>query len=359
MRRKRDLTSHLEADITIAEHLYISRRRIPRTSIVATMRSLAALPLPLLALITTTLSPAIAADASTSGLVTDNLNHVTCSRPSKSGDRIAVHYRGSLQSTGVEFDESYRRGAPFTFTLGAGQVIEGWDLGLQDMCPSERRNLTIPPELGYGSSGTGPIPGGATLVFETELVDIVGVKQEKIEVVTASAVATAVATATEEGAFGIATAPPEPPKEEESGKDELVATPLEPQEDAPQSPIDDSDSRNGECQLLGPFALLVQGALGVVALLALVWKRYRESPKRPWKIWFFDVSKQVIGSILLHGLNLAMSMVSSPVDVVNAVVESAAKAEEGPGGRKPNPCSFYLLNLGIDVSQTRNDQAVI
>lgn len=61
------------------------------------------------------------------------------------------------------FDESYKRGKPFAFTLGAGQVIAGWDEGLLDMCIGEGRKLIIPPELGYGKSGNGPIPPSATL----------------------------------------------------------------------------------------------------------------------------------------------------------------------------------------------------
>lgn len=88
---------------------------------------------------------------------------VSCSRKTQSGDSIEVHYRGSLQSDGSVFDESYKRGRPFSFTLGAGQVIQGWDQGLQDMCIGEGRKLTIPPELGYGRSGNGPIPPSSTL----------------------------------------------------------------------------------------------------------------------------------------------------------------------------------------------------
>ena len=97
-------------------------------------------------------------------------------------------------------------------------------------------------------------------------------------------------------------------------------------------------SENGECKLLGPFALFIQGALGLLALLALVYKRWRERPQRPVKIWAFDASKQVVGSSLLHVANLFMSMVSSG--------ELKPKA----GDFQANPCSFYLLNLAIDVS---------
>ncbi|KAL9099948.1 MAG: hypothetical protein Q9163_004612 [Psora crenata] len=97
-------------------------------------------------------------------------------------------------------------------------------------------------------------------------------------------------------------------------------------------------AENGECKLLGPFALLVQGALGLLALLSLVFKRWRERPQRPVKIWAFDASKQVVGSALLHMANLFMSMLSSG--------ELTPKADDF----QANPCSFYLLNLAIDAS---------
>ena len=74
-----------------------------------------------------------------------------------------MHYRGTLQADGKEFDASYKRGTPLSFQLGAGRVIKGWDLGLLDMCPGDKRTLTIPPELGYGARGMGPIPASATL----------------------------------------------------------------------------------------------------------------------------------------------------------------------------------------------------
>lgn len=93
----------------------------------------------------------------------------------------------------------------------------------------------------------------------------------------------------------------------------------------------------GECRLLGPFSLLVQAALGALALLSLVYKRWRERPQRPVKVWAFDVSKQVFGSAMLHLANLLMSMFSA------GQLEIRSKY-------KPNPCSFYILNLGIDVS---------
>ena len=97
-------------------------------------------------------------------------------------------------------------------------------------------------------------------------------------------------------------------------------------------------AENGECKLLGPFALFIQGALGLLALLVLVLKRWRERPQRPLKVWAFDASKQVVGSALLHVANLLMSMLSSGQLTIKA------------GDFQANPCSFYLLNLAIDVS---------
>jgi peptidylprolyl isomerase len=88
------------------------------------------------------------------------------------GDIVWVHYTGKL-STGEEFDSSVGRGQPFKFTLGQGQVIKGWDEGVVGMKVGEKRQLTIPPDLGYGAKGAGDkIPGGATLVFDIEMVGL-------------------------------------------------------------------------------------------------------------------------------------------------------------------------------------------
>jgi len=103
-----------------------------------------------------------------------------CKRKTTDGDVVHMHYRGTLASDGKQFDASYDRGNPLVFKLGARKVIKGWDEGLQNMCIGEKRKLTIPPEYGYGEAGIGPIPGGATLIFETELVAIEGVDRDEL-----------------------------------------------------------------------------------------------------------------------------------------------------------------------------------
>ncbi|KAI0974405.1 vacuolar membrane protein-domain-containing protein [Xylaria arbuscula] len=106
----------------------------------------------------------------------------------------------------------------------------------------------------------------------------------------------------------------------------------------------------GECSLLGPFALLVQLALGGLALLSLVYKRWRERPQRPLKIWFFDVSKQVFGSVLVHIANIFMSMLTSGRFSISLEPSVARLLRRTDLPYVPNPCSFYLLNLAIDTT---------
>ena len=88
------------------------------------------------------------------------------------GKRVSVHYKGML-SDGDVFDASRPQDKPFSFEIGAGQVISGWELGVSGMKVGEVRKLTIPPKLGYGARGVGDaIPPNATLVFEIELLDV-------------------------------------------------------------------------------------------------------------------------------------------------------------------------------------------
>ena len=89
------------------------------------------------------------------------------------GATVRVHYVGVAHSTGEEFDASYNRGAPLAFQLGVGQVIQGWDTGVQGMKVGGRRKLVIPPHLGYGDRGAGnAIKPGETLIFVVDLVSV-------------------------------------------------------------------------------------------------------------------------------------------------------------------------------------------
>jgi len=91
----------------------------------------------------------------------------------KRGDTVSVHYRGTLEATGKEFDSSYNRNQPLDFKLGVGQVISGWDEGIALMKEGGEATLIIPPHLGYGPSGAGGvIPPNATLIFEVTLVKV-------------------------------------------------------------------------------------------------------------------------------------------------------------------------------------------
>ena len=104
-------------------------------------------------------------------LIIEDLHEGT-GKEAQKGKRITVHYTGRLED-GTKFDSSLDRGQPFTLTLGAGQVIEGWDKGFNGMKEGGKRKLTIPPEMGYGTHGAGGvIPPNATLIFEVELLRV-------------------------------------------------------------------------------------------------------------------------------------------------------------------------------------------
>ncbi|CZT25703.1 uncharacterized protein RCC_11372 [Ramularia collo-cygni] len=285
--------------------------------------------------------PAPPSETLSSGLIIEHISGpATCDRPTRKHDKVAMHYRGSLLSNGEEFDQSYKRGKPFQFVLGTHQVIAGWDEGLMDMCIGASRKLTIPAELGYGSRGAPPhIPPDAVLVFETKLVDIVEFSKDKVTTTTSRVVSTSTESGTTTTVSSRPTSAPAPTRTPD------VAEAKKPSDDT-------GPPQQAQCHLLGPFALVAQAGLGFLALLILIWKRWREVPKRPWKIFFFDVSKQVFGSMLVHVINLAMSMLSS-VDVASAAAvaaEAIAESSDKSDGRVPNPCSFYVLNLGIDTT---------
>lgn len=90
----------------------------------------------------------------------------------EAGDRVTVQYVGVNYKSGQEFDSSWSRNEPFSFALGAGEVIEGWDEGVAGMKVGGRRELIIPPDLGYGETGAGSIPPNETLVFVVDLLDV-------------------------------------------------------------------------------------------------------------------------------------------------------------------------------------------
>jgi len=110
-----------------------------------------------------------------SGLEYEIIKEGTGASPEK-GKHVTVHYTGWLEENGEpgkKFDSSVDRGEPFTFIIGVGQVIKGWDEGVMGMKVGEKRRLIIPAELGYGARGAGAvIPPNATLIFDVELLDV-------------------------------------------------------------------------------------------------------------------------------------------------------------------------------------------
>ncbi len=122
--------------------------------------------------------PSATASALSSAAVTtpSGLTYVmtrrTEGRQAAAGDTVMVHYTGLL-TNGVKFDSSHDRGEPYTFVLGRGNVIGGWDEGIAKLKVGEQATLIIPPQLGYGAGGSGDvIPPNATLIFVVELVGI-------------------------------------------------------------------------------------------------------------------------------------------------------------------------------------------
>ena len=111
-------------------------------------------------------------DAETSRQLTFDITKIGAGEAAKSGQRATLHYIGKLEDGSV-FDSSRERGKPFSFTLGAGQVIQGWEQGVLGMQIGEVRILDIPPHLGYGEQGAGgSIPPNARLIFEVELLSL-------------------------------------------------------------------------------------------------------------------------------------------------------------------------------------------
>lgn len=103
----------------------------------------------------------------------------SCDNPASSGDLLSMHYTGTIHESsetgvaGKKFDSSRDRDNVFKFTLGKGQVIEGWDKGLVGLCKAAKARLILPPDMAYGAGGAGAdIPGGATLKFDVEVVDV-------------------------------------------------------------------------------------------------------------------------------------------------------------------------------------------
>merc|ERR1719367_1103544 len=158
-------------------HTRSSRRSIPaQTVIVVTMRNLIVIS----SILLSSSSLVRTKSVSKSGLQVEVTKEVKCKETHKAvnGDKVTVHYGGFLQD-GKKFDSSFDRQQPFTFTIGVGQVIPGWDQGLLGVCAGEERHLVVPSPLAYGDSGAGDvIPPGAILLFDVVVVDVIKEDQE-------------------------------------------------------------------------------------------------------------------------------------------------------------------------------------
>merc|ERR1719367_1047667 len=156
-------------------HTRSSRRSIPaQTVIVVTMRNLIVIS----SILLSSSSLVRTKSVSKSGLQVEVTKEVKCKETHKAvnGDKVTVHYGGFLQD-GKKFDSSFDRQQPFTFTIGVGQVIPGWDQGLLGVCKGEERHLVVPSSLAYGDRGAGDvIPPDATLLFDIVVVDVVKAK---------------------------------------------------------------------------------------------------------------------------------------------------------------------------------------
>jgi len=113
----------------------------------------------------------VSANGKLEKLIVDDIRIGAEGRVVSEGDRVTVHYEGTTQD-GIRFDSSYDRGEAFSFTVGAGRVIEGWEKGLVGMKVGGQRVLVIPPHMAYGNAQVGPIPPNSILVFNIELLSI-------------------------------------------------------------------------------------------------------------------------------------------------------------------------------------------
>jgi FKBP-type peptidyl-prolyl cis-trans isomerase len=116
------------------------------------------------------IADAVDTKASLTKLVVDDVR-LGSGTEAQSGQTVTVHYVGTLRD-GTRFDDSYARGEPFTFTLGEGKVIRGWDEGVVGMKVGGERILVVPSELAYGNRQVGPIPANSPLIFKVELLSI-------------------------------------------------------------------------------------------------------------------------------------------------------------------------------------------